>query len=59
MRLKDFIAAMYDAGWRDNCDAQHSGIKALHKQLFSVIAEMEEEMEDARLEAKEFMERCE
>ena len=59
MRLKDFIAAMYDAGWRDNCDAQHSGIKALHKQLFPVIAEIEEEMEDSRLESKEFMERCE
>lgn len=59
MRLKDFISAMYDAGWRDSCDAHHSGIKALHKQLFPVIAEMEEEMEDARLEAKEFMERFE
>lgn len=50
MRLKDFIEAMYEAGWRDNCDAQHLGIKALHKQLFPVIAEMEEEIEDAQME---------
>lgn len=52
MRLKDFIEAMHDAGWRDSCDAQHYGIKALHKQLFPVIAEMEEEIEDAKMEAR-------
>lgn len=57
MRLRDFIAALYDAGWRDTSDGQHLGIKALHKQLFPVIAEMEDEAEDAQMAAREMMDK--
>lgn len=33
MNEKQFIAALYQAGWRDTCDAQHEGIKKLWNEL--------------------------
>lgn len=59
MRLDDFKRAVYDAGWRDSSDAQHKGITALHRKLFPVIAELEDDLEAARYEYIEAMERSE
>lgn len=46
MKQQDFIDAIYLAGWRDNSDAQHKGIKALHRKLFPVVAALEDELDD-------------
>lgn len=42
MKQQDFINALYDAGWDNIGDAQHTKIKALHIQIFPIIAELEE-----------------
>lgn len=42
MKQQDFIDALYSAGWEGIHDAQHTKIKALHKQIFPIIAELEE-----------------
>ncbi len=44
MKLDDFIKALYDAGWRNCADAQHDGVKKLHRRLWPVIAELEQEV---------------
>ncbi len=43
MRLEDFKNAVEAAGWEATHDAQHHGIVDLHKKLFPVIAELENE----------------
>lgn len=48
MRLHNFIDALYEAGWRSSCDAQHSEIKELYAKLFPALAELEEELESAQ-----------
>lgn len=47
MRLQDFIDHLIDAGWSATSDAQWKGIAALHKKLFPVIAQLEDELNDA------------
>jgi hypothetical protein len=47
MRKQQFIDALYNAGWDAPHDAQHSKIEELHRKLFPVIADLEEELEDA------------
>lgn len=42
MKQQDFIDALYDAGWDNKNDAQHTNIKNLHKHLFPIITELEE-----------------
>lgn len=42
MKQQDFINALYDAGWYNLGDEQHINIKYLHKQIFPIIAELEE-----------------
>ena len=59
MRFKDFIIALDDAGWQGVADAQHSKIEALHRKMFPVIAELENELSDLSYEHMEIMERCE
>ncbi len=50
MKLEEFIKALYDAGWRSISDAQHDGVKELHRKLWPVIAELEREVDrDFRL----------
>lgn len=44
MKLDDFIKALYESGWRNTADAQHEGIKELHRKLWPVIAELEREV---------------
>lgn len=44
MKLDDFIKALNDAGWRNFADAQHDGIKELHRKLWPVIADLEYEL---------------
>lgn len=44
MKFDDFVKALNDAGWRNASDAQHDEIKALHRKLWPVIAELELEL---------------
>jgi hypothetical protein len=46
MRFTDFVDAVYASGWRDTCDAQHSGLRELWVKLFPVVAELEQELRD-------------
>lgn len=46
VRLENFIDELYKAGWQDTGDAKHVNIKYLHKQLFPVVAELEEEINE-------------
>ena len=39
MRFDDFVAALQAAGWRDTCDAQHSGIKLLWERMHPALAD--------------------
>lgn len=43
MRFTDFIKELDDAGWHGVGDAQHKNIEYLHRKLFPVIAELEDE----------------
>jgi len=44
MKFDDFLKALDDSGWQGVSDAQHTHIKDLHKRLFPVIAELEEDV---------------
>ena len=57
MKLDDFVSALEDAGWRNSCDAQHDGIRALHLKLFPVIADLEEALIDSNSALKRMAER--
>jgi hypothetical protein len=46
MKFDDFVKALNDAGWRNTCDAQHDEIKALHRKLWPVVAELESELHE-------------
>ncbi len=46
MKLEDFIESLYRAGWDSINDAQYEGVVELHKRLFPVVAELEEEVRD-------------
>lgn len=50
MKLDDFITKMYDSGWLATHDAQHSKIEALWRELFPVVAELEDELEQLKLD---------
>lgn len=52
MRFNDFTDALYAAGWEAPNDAQHRQIKELWRNLFPVVAELEDELHDAETEAK-------
>ena len=43
MKFTDFIKELDDAGWQGVSDAQHKNIEHLHRKLFPVIAELEDE----------------
>lgn len=43
MRFTDFIKELDDAGWQGVGDAQHKNIEYLHRKLFPVTAELEDE----------------
>tara|TARA_R110001599_G_scaffold173340_2_gene365147 strand:- start:4798 stop:4968 length:171 start_codon:yes stop_codon:yes gene_type:complete len=47
MKLDDFINELQKAGWQAVSDAQHENIKYLHRQLFPVIADLEDDLESA------------
>ena len=53
MKFSDFVDALYSAGWRAPCDAQHTEIKKLWRNLFPSVAEIEDELEEARAALKE------
>lgn len=44
MKFCDFIIALEKAGWRAMHDSQHTGIDALHRKLFPVVAELEDDV---------------
>ena len=46
MKLTDFIQELDEAGWQGTADAQHTKIIDLHRKLFPVIAELEDEVAD-------------
>ena len=46
MKQQEFIDALLEANWIAFNDAQHDHIKALHKKLFPVIAELEEYIDE-------------
>ena len=50
MKQQDFIDALYAAGWDNIGDAQHTNIRYLHKQMFPIIAELEETIIDLESE---------
>ena len=50
MKLEDFIAALYRAGWDARADGQHTRIAELHKELFPVVASLEAELKDTEKE---------
>ena len=43
MRFTNFIIELEKAGWQAVSDAQHKNIECLHRMLFPVIAELENE----------------
>lgn len=43
MRFTNFIIELEKAGWQAVSDAQHKNIEYLHRILFPVIAELENE----------------
>jgi hypothetical protein len=45
MRFYDFVEALLKAGWRPMLDAQHTEVRKLWKDLFPVIAALEDELE--------------
>ena len=52
MRLDDFIQELYDAGWQNTCDGQHTSIKQLHKKLFPLVHQLERELRDTEEEVR-------
>jgi len=46
MKRREFIDAVYAAGWRNVQDAQHSDIGKLWEKLFPTVALMEQELEE-------------
>lgn len=44
MKFNDFIEKLYSAGWADNTDAQHSNIEKLWREMYPVVAELEDEL---------------
>ena len=46
MRFEDFVDALWQAGWRPMADAQHTEVRKLWEELFPVIAELENELEN-------------
>ena len=50
MRFTDFINELGKAGWQDTGDAQHKNIEHLHRKLFPVIAQLENEIEVNRMQ---------
>ena len=42
MKQQEFINVLYEAGWDNKNDTQHTKIKTLYKQMLSIIAELEE-----------------
>lgn len=46
MRFNDFVDALFKAGWRDDCDAQHTEVRKLWKRLFPTVAELEDELDE-------------
>ncbi len=50
MKKQDFIEALKQAGWRAVHDAQHEQIAMLHRELFPVVAELEDELKVIKIE---------
>lgn len=50
MKKDELIKRLYDAGWDSPSDAQHTGIDKLWRELFPVVAELEDELEGAYME---------
>ncbi len=48
MRFQDFVDAMHKAGWRSINDAQHDGIRKLWRELFPVIARLEDDLNEIK-----------
>jgi hypothetical protein len=46
MRSKDFIEALYEAGWRSAEDTQHENIYKLWCEIFPTAAALELELDD-------------
>jgi hypothetical protein len=56
MRKQDFIDALQKAGWVSINDAQWTEIEKLWRELWPVIAELEDDLEDAELIISEYAE---
>lgn len=48
MKLEDFIDALYKAGWQATTDAQHEKIEKMWRNLFPVVAELEDDLHDLK-----------
>jgi hypothetical protein len=48
MRFDDFLKALESAGWSATRDAQHEKIKELWRNLWPVLAELEQELYEER-----------
>ena len=46
MKFCDFIIALDSAGWRGVLDAQHEKIQALHREMFPIVASLEDDIVD-------------
>ena len=46
MTKREFIDALYSAGWVEAHDAQHTGAKELHAKIFPTVAKLEDERGD-------------
>ena len=44
MELKDFIDALYKAGWDSPCDAQHLNVEKVWREMFPAMAKMHDKM---------------
>jgi len=44
MKFNDFIIELDSAGWEGVHDAQHQNIEKLHRMLFPIIAELEDDI---------------
>lgn len=58
MRLKEFTEILIDAGCNATSCSLWYEIPSLHKKLFPVIAQLESELEDAKLDALVAVERA-
>jgi hypothetical protein len=44
MRKDEFINALYSCGWNSDNDAQHKKVTELHREIFPVVASLEDDL---------------